>query len=72
MRIATPYGLAMTVVVVTWPRFAGGAAFFCGCTAERAMPVSYIVRAISPSFFLPLSDICGNINPETKREELIV
>ena len=49
VEIATALtGLAMTVVVVTWSRFAGGAAFFCGCTAERAMPVPYIMNQKSP------------------------
>ena len=35
-EIATPYGLAMTVVVVTWSRFAGSAAVASHCTAERS------------------------------------
>ena len=41
LEIATPYGLAMTAVVVTWSHFAGGAAVVANGTAERAMPVPY-------------------------------
>ena len=36
MRIATPYGLAMTEVVVTWSRFAGSAVVVMVHTAERS------------------------------------
>ena len=34
LEIATPYGLAMTVVVVTWFLCAGSAAVIPNCTAE--------------------------------------
>ena len=36
MRIATAFGLAMTVEDDSWSRFAGGAVFISDCTAERS------------------------------------
>ena len=50
LEIATPYGLAMTEVVVTWSRFAAGAVVVPDHTAERSMPVPYIGMQKIPRF----------------------